>query len=37
MGCSTSTVNKHVGTGLRTLRTLLPAQPDSTQASRRLS
>jgi RNA polymerase sigma-70 factor (sigma-E family) len=36
MGCSTSTVNKHVGTGLRTLRTLLGAQPVPAPASRRL-
>ncbi|GAA3177028.1 SigE family RNA polymerase sigma factor [Blastococcus jejuensis] len=37
MGCSVSTVNKHVGSGLRALRTLLAPQPDPAQASRRLS
>ena len=37
MGCSASTVNKHVGIGLRTLRTLLTPQPDTAPASRRLS
>jgi RNA polymerase sigma-70 factor (sigma-E family) len=34
MGCSTGTVNKYVGTGLATLRTLLPTHPRS--ASRRV-
>jgi RNA polymerase sigma-70 factor (sigma-E family) len=37
MGCSTSTVNKHVGTGLRTLRVLLAAPSDPEPASRRNS
>ena len=37
MGCSVSTVNKHVGSGLRALRTLLAPHPDPAQASRRLS
>jgi RNA polymerase sigma-70 factor (sigma-E family) len=35
MGCSTSTVNKHVGTGLRALRTLLRDQPVPAPAARR--
>jgi RNA polymerase sigma-70 factor (sigma-E family) len=37
MGCSPGTVNKHVGIGLRTLRTLLAPQTDPAPASRRLS
>jgi RNA polymerase sigma-70 factor (sigma-E family) len=37
MGCTTSTVNKHVGSGLQTLRSLLAPQPDAAPASRRLS
>jgi len=37
MGCTPSTVNKHVGAGLRTLRTLLAPQTDPAPASRRLS
>ena len=35
MSCSTGTVNKYVGTGLATLRTLLPGGPQPT--SRRLA
>ena len=37
MGCSTSTVNKHVGTGLRTLRALLAPQPVPAPTPRRPS
>ena len=35
MGCSTSTVSKHVGAGLATLRTLLVRDTDPTSLSRR--